>query len=223
MRCYGPGRLGLIVCLVLAASSAQASPVSYSFTGTLQQPLDGSTQISGTLVYDTDLPTYPGITPSPGWSYYTGVPNDPTAPISSLTFQLGGETSSSFGTPSNLEVIVAHTATSDGFFIQEQFNGPSGPNVSAEFGLSNDNTAQPGPFTSSAPPSQLNLADFSIGSNLNVFGKTADGENVNIIGTITSLTPTAAVPEPSTALVFALLGGGLAFFPRAKATRKSRD
>ena len=121
MFANGVRRLILIAGLVCGVSSAQASPITYDFSGTLSQPYNGSTQFSGTLTYDTDLPAYPGIVPSAGWSYYSGVPTDPTAPVVSLTFNLGNTASSSFGNIVNDEVIVAHTQNTDAFFIYEQF------------------------------------------------------------------------------------------------------
>jgi PEP-CTERM motif len=215
MSRFAVGPLSLVGFLLLAVSTADASPVSYAFTGTFQQPFDGSTQFSGTLVYNTNLPAYPGIQPSPGWSYYSGVPTDPSAPVSSLTFQIGNTSSSSFGSLNNLEVIVAHTQGSDGFFLQEQFLGPSGSFLTAELGMANDNRVQGGPFASSALPASLNLSDFSIGADLTLNGQDASGQGFNVVGTITSLTPIGQVPEPSTGLVFAVLGAGLVGLHRA--------
>jgi hypothetical protein len=212
------GRLGLVGCLLLAVSPAGASPVTYAFTGTFQQPFDGSTQFSGTLVYNTDLPAYPGIQPFPGWSYYAGVPNDPTAPVSSLTFQVGDTPSSTFGSVSNLEVIVAHTQANDGFYLWEQFRSPTGQNMTAEFGTVSNNLVQRGPLPSLAPPSSLSLSDFSFGATLNLYGQTANGQWINVVGNITSLTP---VPEPSAPLVFAALGAGLAAYRRAAGRRRA--
>jgi hypothetical protein len=222
MWCNNAIRLGLIGSLVLAASSVQASPITYAFSGTLREPYNGSTRFSGTLVYNTELPLYPCIDPFPGWSYYSGVPDDASAPVSSLTFQLGDTPSSSFGKVSNLEMIVNHNPTSDAFFLYERFSGPGGQNLSAELGLGNDNLIQRGPFTSLDPPSQLSLSDFSNGGNLTLFGQTADGHDVNVVGDITSLTPTGEVPEPSTALIFAVLGTAIAGVRRSKAIRSGR-
>jgi hypothetical protein len=42
-------------CLVCCGASANAAPVSYAFSGTLSQPYNGSSQVSGTFTYDTDL------------------------------------------------------------------------------------------------------------------------------------------------------------------------
>jgi hypothetical protein len=216
------GRLGLVSCLLFAVSPAGASPVSYAFSGTLQQPFDGATQFSGTLVYNTDLPTYPGIQPSPGWSYYSGVPGDPSAPASALTFQVGNTSSSTAGTLNNLEVIVAHTSASDAFFIQEQFIGPHGQNLLAEFGIGNNNLVQRGPFSSLSPPASLKLSDFSNGGNLTLSGENGSGQGFNVVGTITSLTPLSQVPEPSSVLVFTSLGAGLVTLRRCRTRWRRR-
>ncbi len=110
--------LGVLCCVV----SAQASPVGYAFSGTLFQPFNGSSQFTGTFTYATDLPLYPGVTPTPGWSYYSGVPINPTEPVTSLTFNVGGLSSTSFGSLASDEVIVTHTTQGyDGFYINESF------------------------------------------------------------------------------------------------------
>jgi hypothetical protein len=202
-------RLSLIVCFMGCGSFAEASPVGYAFSGTLAQPFDGSTQFSGTFKYDTNLPPDPNINPSPGWSYYLGTPTDPSSPPVSLTFNLGNTSSSSFGSADNIEVVVAHTPSSDGFFINEQFPFQGRQNLTAEIGLANNNLAQPGPFKSSSLPSSLNLTDFSIGGNLTFWGTTADGQQVNVVGTVTSLVPDLNAPETATLAVFIVLGAGL--------------
>jgi len=218
----GIRRLGLMVCIVCCVSPAQASPISYAFSGTLSQPYGGSNQFSGTFTYDTDLPPYPGIQGSPGWSYYWGVPSDPTEPPVSLTFTLGNTPSSSFGNIVNEELVVAHTQSSDGFFIQEKFSYAGGQNLSAEIGMSNNNLLQRAPFNSSNPPSSLNLANFDIGSNLTFWGKTADGQQVNVVGTVTSLVAVSAVPEPTSLLVFFMvLGAGLSRCLRTNPCRQN--
>ena len=209
----------LFVALACGCSSSQASPISYEFSGTLAQPVNGSSQFSGTFTYDTDLPPYPGISPFPGWSYYSGVPADPSEPVLSMTFSVGGTPSSSFGTVTSDELIVSHTTTSDAFFIQEAFSHSGGQNVWAEFGMSSNNLVNRAPFNSLDPPASLNLADF-VGANLTVQGTGSDGQPLNIIGTVTSLVPvgaTAPVPEPSSLLVFAVVGAGIWRYSRRRA------
>lgn len=214
MSRIGVGPLSLVGFLLLAVSTADASPVSYAFTGTFRQPFEGSTQFSGTLVYNTNLPSNPGIQPFPGWSYYSGVPTDPSAPVSSLTFQIGNTPSSNFGSVDSLEVIVTHTQSNDGFSLSEEILGPSGSYLFPELAMVNDNLVQRGPFTSTDLPATLNLSDFSMGANLTLNGRGANGQGVNVVGTITSLTPIGQVPEPSTALIFVVLGAGFAGLSR---------
>jgi hypothetical protein len=193
-------------------TSTQASPISYAFSGTLAQPFNGSSQFSGTFTYDTDLPPYPGITGTPGWSYYSGVPADPSEPVLSLTFTLGNTPSSSFGQIEMDSLVVEHTSGGDGFFIQETFSYAGGQNLWAEFGMSSNNLVSPAPFTSSNPPTSLNLADFS-GANLVVQGTTSGGQQLDVVGTVTSLVPLGGnqmpVPEPGSFLVFVVMGAGL--------------
>jgi hypothetical protein len=211
--------LTLIVCLVFGVTSAQASPLSYAFSGTLAQPYNGSTQFSGTLTYDTDLPLYPGIQPSPGWSYYSGVPADPTEPVVSLTFNVGNLSSSTLGSLANDEVIVAHTQSNDAFYVNETFGYNNGQNLYAEIGMVNNNLVQQGHFNSLAPPSSLNLADFSMGSNLTLSGTLAGGQQVNVVGTVTSLEPIRPIPEPSSLLVFSMVLGTAVFLIRRESAR----
>jgi len=215
--------LGLMVCLACWVAPALASPITYAFSGTLSQPYGGSSQFSGNFTYNTDLPLYPGIQPFPGWSYYSGVPSDPSAPAVSLAFSVGNTPSSSFGNVVNDEVIVAHTQSSDGFYIYEQFSYRGGQNLSAEIGMSSNNLVQRGPFTSTNPPSSLNLADFNNGANLTLWGTTADGRQINVVGTITSLVEVSAIPEPSSLLVFIVLGAGLFRRLRTSSCRRNED
>lgn len=215
----GVRRLTLTVGLVVGVSSAQGSPISYDFSGNLSQPYDGSTQFSGSFTYNTDLPAYPGIGPSPGWSYYSGVPTDPSAPVVSLTFNIGNTASSSFGNIVNDEVIVAHTQSNDGFYIYEQFAFTGGQNLSAEFGMVNNNLVQRAPFTSSIPPSSLNLSDFTAGASLTFWGTTAAGDPIDVSGTVTSLVAISSVPEPVPILVLLAMGAGFLKYRRRSNAR----
>jgi hypothetical protein len=217
----------MVVCLACWVSSANAAPVGYAFSGTLDQPYNGSTQFSGTFTYDTDLPLYPGITPFPGWSYYSGVPANPTEPVLSLTFNLGNTPSSSFGSIVSDELAVTHTQTNDGLYINETFSNAGVQNLSANIGMVNNNLVYQGPFNSTDPPSSLNLANFSMGAQLTLTGTPAGGLYENITGTITSLTPLTggggppSVPEPSSVLVFLALGAGFTMQLRTRAGRRN--
>jgi hypothetical protein len=210
-----------VVCLVCCVSSANAAPVGYAFSGTLNQPYNGLTSFSGTFVYDTDLPLYPGITPSAGWSYYSGVPANPTEPVLSLTFNLGATPSASFGSIASDELIVAHTPSNDGFYINETFSNTGGQSLMANIGMVNNNLVQRGPFSSTAPPSSLNLSSFNMGTQLILQGTPAGGQYETVFGTITSLTPLfggseSPVPEPGSVLVFLVLGAGFIVLRRTR-------
>jgi hypothetical protein len=155
-----------------------------------------------------------------------GTPTDPSSLPVSLTFNLGNASSSSFGSADNIVVVVAHTPSSDGFFINEQFPFQGRQNLTAEIGLANNNLVQPGPFNSSSLPSSLNLTDFSLGGNLTLWGTTADGQQVNVVGTITSLVPDLNAHEPATLAVFVVLGAGLFFrhiVPRIRSGYSTRQ
>jgi PEP-CTERM motif len=205
--------IGLAAVLVCGVSPAWATPITYAFSGTLDQPYNGSSQFSGTFTYDTDLPLNPNVQPYPGWSYYSGVPVDPSEPPLSLTFNLGNTPSSSFGTLQSSEMIVTHTQGGyDGFYIEEQLQSNSssggGQSVFANIGMVNDNSIQNGPFTSTNPPLSLNLASFSMGAQLDITISPSNGQGATYVGTITALVETPA-PEPASLLVFGILGAGL--------------
>jgi hypothetical protein len=217
--------LGLLaVCFAFATRPACASPLTYEFSGTLNQPYNGSTQFSGTFTYNTSLPPYPGIQPSPGWAYYSGVPTDPSSSAVSLNFAIGNLSSSSLGNVASDEVIVTHSTASDAFYISEAFHSGGTQNLAAEFGIINNNLLQRGPFNSLSPPSSLNVANFSMGAGFSLVGTMANGQWVNIDGTITSLEPInfTAAPEPASFVVFAMLGLGYLGSRRVSAIRRKR-
>ena len=211
-----------IVCLVGCVSSADASALTYEFSGTLSQPINGTSQFSGTFTYDTDLSPYPGALATPGWGYYAGVPANSTEPPVSLNFSLGNINYTTAGNISADEVMVAHTTSYDAFYVGEIFNGPASSNLHASIGLVNENLIQQGPFTSTNLPSGLNLGQFSNGASFVVTGTTADGQQVNINASITSLTAIGSespVPEPGSILVFLLAGAGLVWHRRRSVRR----
>ncbi len=198
--------LSVIACLVCGASPALATPITYSFSGTLDQAYNGSTQFSGTVTYDTDLPLNPQINAYTGWSYYLGTPPVSTEPPASLTFKLGGTSSSSLGPVSNVEVIVSHTQDNDSFNLFQQFSPANGLPVWANFGISNNNLIQSAPFASTSLPGSLDLPAFSTGAQLTFGILPASGPEQVYTGTITAM---VATPEPASLLVFGILGAGL--------------
>jgi hypothetical protein len=208
--------LSVITCLVCGASPALASPITYSFSGTLDQAYNGSNQFSGTLTYDTDLPLNSQVQPYAGWSYYLGTPPVSTEPPASLTFTLGG-TSSSLGPVSNVEVIVSHTQANDSFNLFEQFSPANGLPAWANFGISNNNTTNPAPFTSTDLPAGLNLSAFSNGAQLSFGVMNGSGLEQVYTGTISSM---VATPEPASVLIFGILGAGLWASRRARIARR---
>lgn len=228
----GVRQLSFMTFLLCVATSVHASPISYEFSGTLSQPYNGSTTFSGTFVYDTDLPLYVGIQPFPGWSYYSGVPANPSEPVLSLTFKLGNTSSSSFGNIVNDELIVSHTQGGDAFFISEGFGYANGENLHAEIGMSSNNLVARGPFSSTNPPSSLNLSQFNNGANLTLMGTLAGGQQVNIVGTINSMVQLGAdgnpipdgnpVPEPASVLIFVVMGAEICRRLRLRDRRRHR-
>ena len=206
-----------IACLVCGASPALATPITYSFSGTLAQPYDGSTQFSGTLTYDTDLPLNPTVQPYAGWSYYLGTPSVTTEPPASLTFTLGGTSSSSLGPASNVEVIVSHTQADDSFNLFQQFSPANGLPAWANFGLSNNNMTNPAPFSSTDLPAGLSLPAFSNGGQFTFGMVDSSGSQQVFSGSITAM---AQTPEPASLLVFGVLGFGLWASRRVRAGRR---
>jgi hypothetical protein len=139
-----------------------------------------------------------------------------------LTFNFGNTASSSFGNIVNDEVIVAHTMSSDAFFIYEQFAYKGGQDLSAEIGFVNNNLAQPAPFNSFGPPASLSLSEFNMGGNLTFWGTTADGQQIDVVGTITSLVAASSVPEPGPILVVLAMGAGFLGYRRRSNAAQAR-
>lgn len=135
--------LAAFASLAFGSASVQASPISYGFSGTLAQPFDGATTFSGSFTYDTDLPIYPGLGGGyPGWSYYSGVPADPSEPVLSLTFNVGNLSSASLLPVEMDDLVVSHTQLSDSFDIQETLSYAKGQNLTATFGMSSNNLVE---------------------------------------------------------------------------------
>ncbi len=219
------------VCLVCcAASAANAAPIGYAFTGTLSQPYDGSTQFSGTFSYDTNLLPFGINTPPPtlGSIEYVGAPFGNG--FVGITFNLPGNLTTSFLSPNGdltyPSVVVTHTQSSDSINISQSFDSAPGQGLTGFVSLQNNNLVQAGPLSSTSLPTGLSLADFSLGGVFLLEGSIGNGPNLNISGTITSMTPLSAsseapVPEPSTILVFLIMGAGMALRLRKHSERRN--
>ena len=233
---------GAAFAALLAGQSALASginnatytpsPITYDFSGVLNQPVNGSTSFSGSFTLDSNTPGYFGGT----YSVRDGEPLGPVA----LTLRLGGAT---YETPPALSLILF------------QFNapGPLGYNGASTAGLvtsmgsvqfaqplqgadqfvleANPPTLSPGggggfainlinnwktgslwPFSDLNGPKLngpklpiLRLSDFDIAQvALNI--ATPNGSWETVSGYLTGLQPETITPEPGTIAIFAMLG-----------------
>ncbi len=230
----------MLASLVGSASSASASPVMYAFSGTLSQPFNGTTQFSGTFAYDASTPQ--SWSPSPGVGVYSSQVTAPSDPPATLTFNIGNMTATSFGNVFGTVVTVVHSQASDSFTIDLNLNNgnnQSGQNYPGEYSyigeqiqFNNNNLTSSGPFNSTSLPSTLNLADFNNpGPQFLIDGWLADGQYVEVFGQITSLTPlggtgggasSVSVPEPSSVLVFLIMGAAPVLTRRIRAQQVAR-
>jgi len=90
--------------------------------------------------------------------------------------------------------------------------------------MASNNLVARGPFSSTNPPTSLNLASFNIAASLTVRAFNTDGPAFEVDGQITSLTGVGAqapVPEPTSLMVFT--GLGAAFIARVRMNRRGRD
>jgi hypothetical protein len=214
----------MLAGLVAGASPAIAAPVIYAFSGTLSQPFDGTSQFSGTFTYDTSMPQ--SWSTSPGVGVYSSQVTPPSYPPPTLTFNIGDKTDTSFGSVFSTINTVVHTQASDSFEIDSNLNNGNnkGGQYPGEYSyilesikFQNNNLISPGPFSSTALPSTLNLRDFNDSSpQFEIDGFLANGQYVEVFGQITTLTPlgstgglASSVPEPSTVLIILVMGGSL--------------
>lgn len=200
-------RISTLVFVLAAAATANASPVSYDFSGTFDQPVNGSTQFSGTFRYDTNL-TSPIWDPSPRVGFYTEAPGE-AGTLISMSFTLGNTTSSSFGPIVDSHLVVSNYPQYDMLNVEVAFK-PGNQIIWQTFDMAHDNTKGPGPFTSGMPPATLSLSDFD-GASFH-YTSPDHPDRYAAVGTITSLTPT--VPEPSTFAVLLIGFGGVAIRKR---------
>ncbi|WP_406698291.1 PEP-CTERM sorting domain-containing protein [Singulisphaera sp. Ch08] len=193
-----------LVLMFATVTTAQASPVSYDFSGTFDQPVNGSTQFSGTFSYDTDLESATGL-PTTEIGFYKDAPGQ-AGTLISMSFTVGNMTSSSLGPIVGSSLTVSHVAQYDMFNLNVAFK-PGYHTIWQSIYITRDNTpdAGPGPFTSGQPPTSLSLSDFGGASFF--FTSPDQPDRYADLGKVTSLTP--AVPEPSTLAVLLIGFGGV--------------
>jgi hypothetical protein len=208
-------KFNLIVgaCALAAATAAQAAPITFQFTGTLDSSdvvgYEVGSLVSGEFTYETD--TLPTSEPEPVSDGFQLVVYGGLSAPASFKFNIGGDAMSF----SNVNVVILDN---DGLELGSEFlsisgegatvNGAAGTSgVSLTLGTVGTNPD----VLSVALPSTLNLSDFqgALAMPSGTFISDSSGTQMATF-TVTSLTaaPAVAVPEPATALSM-LLGLGL--------------
>jgi PEP-CTERM motif len=198
-------RLALVVAvwvLVDTHRMVAANPITYDFTGTFQQPFDGSTAFSGSLTFNA-TPTLQDATLQGGGVAETG--SDV-----SLTLNAGGQVFNFNNSPQN--------PTSSGVSVFPSSPLGTLPSVELSFGGRNSGAAGSGPAISFAvtmydygvaalPYSNLASLSFpAYTSSVQLQELTAGGAISGGVGGALTSFEAVSTPEPSTLVVFAGLG-----------------
>jgi hypothetical protein len=211
-----PRRLLVVAVLTLLSTHRMvgASPITYDFTGTLNQPVDGSKTFSGSLTINA--------IPTPAEMLGGGVAEDGTDV--SLTVRVGGQVLNFINTPQNPNSVsfqAGVTPPNDRDFM---------PSVATFLvgGMNWGNTGN-GPTSSFAmniysPPGveslPANLADVSLVPNTSSvrISDSSGGSSQDSGGGLTSIEIVSS-PEPSTLVVFAGLGIAVLVYRRHRLPR----
>jgi hypothetical protein len=199
--------LATAACLLgLFHASAQAAPISYSFAGTLSQPVNGTTAFSGTFTF-TENP--------PGLGYGLSAASQATLKIGGQSY-LFSDTSVNpppgtqypvGGVPA-VTYVLEHlpSGLGDSFDLYASkarvIDPPSASPASMHIHLADPTGTAFPPDSLGIPP--LNLNQFSVRE----FSFTPSPDAPSTVGTITSLE--RGVPEPSTIAFLALAFVGAA-------------
>jgi PEP-CTERM motif len=192
-------RVALAVAVLVLISTpriAVASPITYDFTGTLNQPVDGATTFNGSLTFNA-TPTGSEV-PIAGYSV------SETGSDVSLTVNVGGQVMNFSNSPQNPHISLMVSADVE----------PNQPLTTTEFSVYGGND---GGATGSGTTGTFFLSFYDVGlgavpSNLANLPLPVQGEDTELtvgssssVGTLTSI-EVASAPEPSTLAVFAGLG-----------------
>jgi len=202
-------RLSFIIAVSIVLSSQQivgASPVTYDFTGTLNQPVDGSTTFTGSFTINAN----PTVNPGASWVAESG--SDV-----SLTVNLGGRMINYVNTPQFPDSATFQLAWFSASFMQAFLIGPPGVAALPELefsvkggGANGGNITFAMSFDKPGGVEQLsNPQDVILPLN-SIYVTVEDTEpypasNQGSAGSITSI-EAVSVPEPSALVVSAMLG-----------------
>jgi hypothetical protein len=203
-----------VLVLGSTATCGLASPITFDFSGTLAQPINGSTAISGTFSYEQAIT---GLTTGKlvgGWAGALA-----TLKVGGLSYEFTNYNFSSRPS-SSFEFDANSKGQGDNFTFQGPFGSSTSgsyPNPSAAMTIHlGDPSATAFPASNPNLPT-LNLASFSIRdfsvtitpSQSSIPSESGGGTPIK--GTITSLSPEfQAAPEPTTLALFTMIGLGLA-------------
>jgi hypothetical protein len=220
--------------LLVIPSIGRADPISFDFTGTLTQPMNGSNQFSGSFTINADpIAANIGFLGNNGYGILTFTPTEPQSDPSerrgiaeyssdvSIRLNVGGNTinyvnkaqNPTLATFSAGSVQLGNHVTSNTSFTDmvalwgnSTTENPGNSFTNNSFTL--NFVATPDTiFSNLAPGHVSNLRAFNFSARVDsVGGATAAG--VPWSGTITSLVEVPA-PEPSTLVVFAVLGAAV--------------
>ena len=133
--------LGVAVWFLCGLVPAQAASISYEFSGTLAQAVQRLEPVFR-YVHLRDRPSLEyGRLAVSQLELLHGGSDQPSEPVVSLSFNVGNTSSSSLGAVDSTQVIVAHNAAADAFYVQEHFQGSSsGQGLYANLGMINADT-----------------------------------------------------------------------------------
>jgi len=219
--------MGVLLAISLSGR-AQAELITYSFTGTINQPYTDNATLpssvtygaafTGFVTYDTSVAN--GFSTNPNIGAYDNALVDLQITVGSSTFTLA-QVQSEYSTRSNgIFVYYNYAIGTNNYEDSIQAEGgssdSSNPNdikqSQLQFSLT-DTGANPTALTSTALPTSLSLSSFNQGGGFsyqdNSYNQSTGAtiSDASFSGTFTSLTP--VVPEPSSILLLAIGAGCL--------------